>query len=652
MMSIEHVLHRRHGFVLLEALIALLILAVGLLALGQFQGRLMQTSGESKLVSEAVHLAQRKIDQLRSLDWGHADLVEGSDHQDQAVDGTNAVFRVVWEVKDVDGIKEVTVRVVLPDDNDRQVTAMHTWVAEGSEIVLAFEQTGGALVNLNDLDEPQLDLPAAVDDIRIGDYQDQGSGQEYIVIADEESGLALLVEGSSGGGGSGNGFARISGNIFVEDPNAFDPANYQIGITGAALCRVFPSAQDLTLDQTTIAGSNYRLLGYSCFVPHDWQGFIRLRAPSGVCIGSIGDVDGSGRLVDGPLPQGVAAGLTGAQIDRYYVGVDEFGVVGGAGIPGSPLQGGSEIGSVCLVASDCVADVTRNLVPGGHHFLVTELDANANESISDQCRTKILALDDTDYVQPDAYRSNPFWDNPSNLVCVAGECKGATGTATRFRPRFGGFFTNPVGMDHETLAVVRGYSCQSFGPFDTHGGTYWCAVNEGVLLGQIVPSSAQAAFDADPSNDSILISDADANKDRYYFSTQSIPKTAGVSEADLDIAKTIHFTNMNYRVLSGSSDELEPGNGNGNGNGNGTTCSVVVEGSRGNASVFYSVAGSPETACDLFGPPNRRYSCGFNAEPETAFYVRQDGTGANAKQEFANTGLCLVGDDVTFTIDF
>ena len=567
MLNTDLMNHRRSGFALLEALIALLVLAVGLLALGQFQGRLMQTSGESKMVSEAVHYAQQKIDQLRTLAWDHDDLAIDN-HEDDPIEGTNAVFRVVWNVTEqAVGIKNVVVRVVLPNDVGRQVTAMQTWIAEGSDVVLAFEQSGGDIVELEDLDGYTPPDPTGVDGISVGDYEDP-DGNDYIVIADEESGFALLVPGSTNGSGdaSGSGFARISGNIFVDDPDGFaveDVEKYRISITGAGVCRVFPTAGEfssppqLFLDQTTIDGSEYRMLGYSCFVPNDWQGFIRLRAPEGICIGSFGKVEG-GILTDGPLPQGALPGASGALIDRYYFGLDADGLPGGAGVPGSPVPGQAEIGSVCLVASGCETETTRNLVPGGHHFLVTSLDPESTDSVTDQCRTAMLEFDATAYVHPDKYRSNPFWDNPSSLVCVAGACKGVTGTASRFRPRFGGFFANPlaVGMEHETLAMQF---CQSFGPFEDKGGTYWCAVNHGAI-GQIVPTSLEAAFDADPSNNSTLTSDADANNERYYFSTQDKPNLAGVQATTLNIAKTLHFTNMNFRMLSGSTiaDPLTP----------------------------------------------------------------------------------------------
>jgi prepilin-type N-terminal cleavage/methylation domain-containing protein len=54
------------GFTLLEALIALVVLAVGMLALAQFHAAALRSSADAKARTQAVTLGQAKSDQLRT----------------------------------------------------------------------------------------------------------------------------------------------------------------------------------------------------------------------------------------------------------------------------------------------------------------------------------------------------------------------------------------------------------------------------------------------------------------------------------------------------------------------------------------------------------------------------------------------------------
>ncbi len=67
--------NRQQGFTLLEALISVVILSFGLLAIGSFQAKLVAGSAHSKARAEAIALAQDKLDDLRSYTTEHG-LVE------------------------------------------------------------------------------------------------------------------------------------------------------------------------------------------------------------------------------------------------------------------------------------------------------------------------------------------------------------------------------------------------------------------------------------------------------------------------------------------------------------------------------------------------------------------------------------------------
>lgn len=93
----------QHGFTLIEALIALAVLAIGSLALSSLQLWLDHGTAVARQRSDAVRLAQTQLEQLRSFDrltsasghLAHADLASGSDAPTAASD---ASFERRWTV--------------------------------------------------------------------------------------------------------------------------------------------------------------------------------------------------------------------------------------------------------------------------------------------------------------------------------------------------------------------------------------------------------------------------------------------------------------------------------------------------------------------------------------------------------------------------
>jgi Tfp pilus assembly protein PilV len=97
------------GFTLVEALVALLVMAFGMMAIAGMQATLSRASEVAKQRSEAVRLAQMKIEQLRSFEQVAADatkvdyagdIVNGNDTLSPTVGAytTNTSFDRVWTV--------------------------------------------------------------------------------------------------------------------------------------------------------------------------------------------------------------------------------------------------------------------------------------------------------------------------------------------------------------------------------------------------------------------------------------------------------------------------------------------------------------------------------------------------------------------------
>lgn len=91
---------REHGFTLIEALIALVILSFGLFGLMQLQARVMTGTSASKTQTIAVNLAHQKIEELRVTPY---DEIAGNNGESEVIpagEGGTTAFTRSWSVKE------------------------------------------------------------------------------------------------------------------------------------------------------------------------------------------------------------------------------------------------------------------------------------------------------------------------------------------------------------------------------------------------------------------------------------------------------------------------------------------------------------------------------------------------------------------------
>lgn len=93
--------HARAGFTMVEIIIAIVILAIGLLGLAGSTGYFVRTVTLADLLTERTFASQTVIDRLQSLPY--ANVVDGTD--------TIGVFAVDWEAVD-DGPQSKVLTVV------------------------------------------------------------------------------------------------------------------------------------------------------------------------------------------------------------------------------------------------------------------------------------------------------------------------------------------------------------------------------------------------------------------------------------------------------------------------------------------------------------------------------------------------------------
>ena len=120
------------GFTLVEVIVALLILSAGILGLVRFQGTMLANSSFSREHSEAVLIAQRKVEQLRAYTalsttagtLAYADLADGAD----TIAGKTSAYQRTWNVANNAGpdYKQVNLNVTWSDvqGNNQTVSVM------------------------------------------------------------------------------------------------------------------------------------------------------------------------------------------------------------------------------------------------------------------------------------------------------------------------------------------------------------------------------------------------------------------------------------------------------------------------------------------------------------------------------------------------
>lgn len=117
---------REAGFTMIEALIGLVVFGVGILMLSQLAPRSSGIGIRARSVSEAMNLAQGKVEELRAMPSESADLAAGT-HVDAADLGS---FRRQWDIVDnspMSGMRRVTVRVSFASTSEDSVVTVTTY---------------------------------------------------------------------------------------------------------------------------------------------------------------------------------------------------------------------------------------------------------------------------------------------------------------------------------------------------------------------------------------------------------------------------------------------------------------------------------------------------------------------------------------------
>ncbi len=111
---------KRNGFSLIEVLIALVILAVGMLALGGMQVVSIKGNSFSQKMTQATVLTQNKLEELRKLPFADSSLSIGR-HDEGVLSGSR--FSRAYDVEGISTtLKAVTVTVQWTEEMDHSIS--------------------------------------------------------------------------------------------------------------------------------------------------------------------------------------------------------------------------------------------------------------------------------------------------------------------------------------------------------------------------------------------------------------------------------------------------------------------------------------------------------------------------------------------------
>lgn len=320
-------LHYIRGVSMIEALIAAVVLSVGLIAVAKLQSDLVSNAGTNKARSEAIALIEGDMERLRNfvLETQYDAVGSWDSSGDRCTDldalpGTNATFERTWCIDRFTSPERRRLTITYQwkgprdpaDDNTRwQTVALTSTIAWDDPMMSASlaQQSGDPSVGVDPDRAPK--SPGGIGFERTDDRPVDDTGQE-ILLEDEDPGTytedgtrtenpgtAFYIVDNDGNVWKARkddaSISSISGTIFVDNKVSpdIDPNEIQLLSSGGDQlpCLVQTDRTNLTTIPTGTSGNQivYRALDYVCFKTEEWYGNIAVvytgnNAPR-VCVG-------------------------------------------------------------------------------------------------------------------------------------------------------------------------------------------------------------------------------------------------------------------------------------------------------------------------------------------------------------------------------
>lgn len=306
-----HLRRRRAGFALLEAMIALLVMAFGMLALSGMQLSLSRNSDVAKQRTEAMRLAQRKIDEYRSFTSiaaaaGHTLVWDTLPASGSETVNTNAAYTVATTFAGAitDAMRPLRVEVTWTDRaNQAQAITLTTVVSKSDPLDI------GDIINPLPLNAPlrrpknrNINIPIPALDLGDGRSATQFSPDYVIVYSNVDAGVvkicdpvtatstATVAEINAAIAGTSGSCTDVTGYIVagyigrtatsVTWPTGINHAGItrNTAFAGQGISCLFSDATDQNTGAVITADNGYKY--YLCVVPLSapflWGGTLRL----------------------------------------------------------------------------------------------------------------------------------------------------------------------------------------------------------------------------------------------------------------------------------------------------------------------------------------------------------------------------------------
>ncbi|WOH39164.1 prepilin-type N-terminal cleavage/methylation domain-containing protein [Thalassotalea fonticola] len=300
------------GFGLIEVLVALAIMAVGLLAVASLQSSLVNDSNANKLKAEAMALAQERIEQLRNYtDDGLTEsdfntiFAVGTDKNATKIAGSNARFLRAETIAEIDDRKSITVNVSWTDaQGAAQIVSLDTqlsWISPSLsgdiETIKESENyvrsaTGRAKLGEGQVTDEEFNKDNNLISYSNGDTtglldRSDGdlrltSGNDVVLTLED----ACEIVDNERTGTPCTGFAEISGRIYVDQNNTnFDIKDIFVIASDAAYCQRYyldsnNAAVAVTNDTShtlfTDPNKAFEYYEYTCYLGGGWHGNVGL----------------------------------------------------------------------------------------------------------------------------------------------------------------------------------------------------------------------------------------------------------------------------------------------------------------------------------------------------------------------------------------
>ena len=373
---------RNLGFVLIEALIALVLISIGLVAVAKLQVMSMSGSGEAKARSEAMALSQKKLEELRNIvirtQFTTDPLTTGS----ASVTGTNATFAMTWTVSALSAPEQRLLQLTT-QWSDRTGTqtlnldSLVAWDDPGSQGKLSappntqlISPTGDARRGTGET----VSLTGATSNGN-GTYTKVDSATHITYLLSSNGTVLLYLKPK---GTVEQSFATISGKIYF-DQNATIPssANVRVRLSSEGECIYDNSVDTLTSNGVVTGGSNsYKYFDYTCYVGPGWYGNVGVTVDDSVNGGDpticVGDPSYNGGVSDNTLisPNSAVSGT------RSYRGF--------RGTAGSYLSTGMGGGTHYGTTAGLTGPFAGLPVPSSYHPYYATINTNDTTNYFDQ----------------------------------------------------------------------------------------------------------------------------------------------------------------------------------------------------------------------------------------------------------------------------